>query len=61
VWQIEKNGRGVAVETVVIITVSSFLFGIIVGSFLNVCITRIPEGNVYCYARLALPAVRNSN
>jgi len=43
VWQIEKNGRGVAVETVVIITVISFLFGIIVGSFLNVCITRIPE------------------
>jgi leader peptidase (prepilin peptidase)/N-methyltransferase len=43
VWQIEKNGRGVAVATVVIITVFSFLFGIIVGSFLNVCITRIPE------------------
>ena len=42
-WQIEKSGRGVAGQTVVIITVFFFLFGIIVGSFLNVCITRIPE------------------
>ena len=42
-WQIEKSGRGVAGQTVVIITVLFFLFGIIVGSFLNVCITRIPE------------------
>jgi len=33
----------VAGETVVIISVFFFLFGIIVGSFLNVCITRIPE------------------
>jgi len=33
----------VAGQTVVIITVFFFLFGIIVGSFLNVCITRIPE------------------
>jgi len=43
VWQIGKSGRGVAGQTVVIITVFFFLFGIIVGSFLNVCITRIPE------------------
>ena len=42
-WQIEKSGCGVAVQTVVIITAFFFLFGIIVGSFLNVCITRIPE------------------
>ncbi len=42
-WQIEDSGRGVAGQTVVIITVFFFLFGIIVGSFLNVCITRIPE------------------
>ncbi len=42
-WHIEKSGRGVAGQTVVIITVFFFLFGIIVGSFLNVCITRIPE------------------
>src|ERR1700686_379913 len=35
--------RGVAGQTVVIIAVFFFLFGIIVGSFLNVCITRIPE------------------
>jgi leader peptidase (prepilin peptidase)/N-methyltransferase len=37
------SGCGVAAETVVIISVFFFLFGIIVGSFLNVCITRIPE------------------
>jgi len=43
VWQIEKSGRGVAGQTVVITSVFFFLFGIIVGSFLNVCITRIPE------------------
>jgi leader peptidase (prepilin peptidase)/N-methyltransferase len=43
VWQIGKSGRGVAGQTVVIVTVFFFLFGIIVGSFLNVCITRIPE------------------
>jgi leader peptidase (prepilin peptidase)/N-methyltransferase len=43
VWQIEKSGRGVAGQTVVIIAVFFFLFGTFVGSFLNVCITRIPE------------------
>src|SRR6202165_6128842 len=37
------SGRGVAEQAVVIITVFFFLFGIVVGSFLNVCITRIPE------------------
>src|SRR6202521_6429532 len=37
------SGRGVPGQAVVIITVFFFLFGIIAGSFLNVCITRIPE------------------
>ncbi len=43
VWQIEKSGRGVAGQTVVTVIVFFFLFGIVMGSFLNVCITRIPE------------------
>jgi leader peptidase (prepilin peptidase)/N-methyltransferase len=43
VWQIGKSGCGVAGQTVFIIAVFFFLFGIVVGSFLNVCITRIPE------------------
>ena len=42
-WQIGKSGCGVAGQTVFIIAVFFFLFGIVVGSFLNVCITRIPE------------------
>jgi leader peptidase (prepilin peptidase) / N-methyltransferase len=42
VWQIGKSGRGVAGQTVVIIIVFFFMLGTFLGSFLNVCITRIP-------------------
>jgi leader peptidase (prepilin peptidase)/N-methyltransferase len=44
----------------------SFIFGSIVGSFLNVCIYRIPEGTFFAHARSrcracgeAIPAYRN--
>jgi leader peptidase (prepilin peptidase)/N-methyltransferase len=43
VWQIGKSGRGEAGQTVVIIIVFFFILGTFLGSFLNVCITRIPE------------------
>ena len=40
-WDSVKCGRKAAYQTVVI--AFFFLFGIVIGSFLNVCITRIPE------------------
>ncbi|MGA2096744.1 MAG: prepilin peptidase [Candidatus Acidiferrum sp.] len=40
-WESTKYGRTAAGHTVIIIFF--FLFGIVIGSFLNVCITRIPE------------------
>ncbi len=38
-----------------IMTIFSFLFGLIVGSFLNVCIHRIPEGKSIIHPRSSCP------
>ena len=43
-WQSQKVDINGLVGAHFVVAAFFFLFGIVIGSFLNVCITRIPEG-----------------
>ena len=43
------------------LTLAIFITGTIIGSFLNVCIHRVPSRRVSCLPALPLPRLRRAN